>query len=184
MVSRYGRAEICGGAGGANHALNLLDIFLRRVGSMVPDANDAAHRGDVAHLFFAQKARRHIRDLVRFTGSWQRTGVGEDHGLSRNLQRLLHALVAQVRQVYNDPKPIALPDYLATEIGQTAQMGRLRVDVAERFDVVVALVHGLSGLRNSRVAIEAFLKKTGAQLWIQHDFTADAKLKKAPDYYE
>jgi glyoxylase-like metal-dependent hydrolase (beta-lactamase superfamily II) len=38
--------------------------------------------------------------------------------------------------------------------------------------------------RASRVAIEAFLKKTGAQLWIQHDFRANAKLKKAPDYYE
>jgi N-acyl homoserine lactone hydrolase len=36
----------------------------------------------------------------------------------------------------------------------------------------------------SRVAIEAFLKKTGAQLWIQHDFTANAKLKKAPNYYD
>jgi glyoxylase-like metal-dependent hydrolase (beta-lactamase superfamily II) len=36
----------------------------------------------------------------------------------------------------------------------------------------------------SRVAIEAFLKKTGAQLWIQHDLTANAKLKKAPLYYE
>jgi N-acyl homoserine lactone hydrolase len=36
----------------------------------------------------------------------------------------------------------------------------------------------------SRAAIEAFLKKTGAQLWIQHDFTANAKLKKAPAYYE
>jgi N-acyl homoserine lactone hydrolase len=36
----------------------------------------------------------------------------------------------------------------------------------------------------SRVAIEAFLKKTGAQLWIQHDFTANAKLKKAPAYYD
>jgi N-acyl homoserine lactone hydrolase len=36
----------------------------------------------------------------------------------------------------------------------------------------------------SRAAIEAFLKKTGAQLWIQHDFTASAKLKKAPDFYE
>jgi glyoxylase-like metal-dependent hydrolase (beta-lactamase superfamily II) len=36
----------------------------------------------------------------------------------------------------------------------------------------------------SRVAIEAFLKKTGAQLWIQHDFTTNAKLKKAPLYYE
>jgi glyoxylase-like metal-dependent hydrolase (beta-lactamase superfamily II) len=36
----------------------------------------------------------------------------------------------------------------------------------------------------SREALEAFLKKSGAQLWIQHDFTADAKLKKSPDYYE
>ena len=36
----------------------------------------------------------------------------------------------------------------------------------------------------SRVAIEAFLKKTGAHLWIQHDLTANAKLKKAPDYYD
>lgn len=38
--------------------------------------------------------------------------------------------------------------------------------------------------RSSRADIEAFLKKTGATLWIQHDFTANAKLKKAPDYYE
>jgi N-acyl homoserine lactone hydrolase len=36
----------------------------------------------------------------------------------------------------------------------------------------------------SRTAIEAFLKKTGAQLWIQHDMTANAKLKKAPAYYD
>jgi glyoxylase-like metal-dependent hydrolase (beta-lactamase superfamily II) len=36
----------------------------------------------------------------------------------------------------------------------------------------------------SRAAIEAFLKKTGAQLWIQHDYTANSKLKKAPEFYE
>jgi N-acyl homoserine lactone hydrolase len=36
----------------------------------------------------------------------------------------------------------------------------------------------------SRAAVEAFLKKTGAQLWIQHDFTATAKLKKAPAFYD
>lgn len=36
----------------------------------------------------------------------------------------------------------------------------------------------------SRVTIEAFLKKTGAQFWIQHDLTANAKLRKAPNYYE
>lgn len=38
--------------------------------------------------------------------------------------------------------------------------------------------------RASRVAVDAFLKKTGAQLWIQHDFVGNAKLKKSPQYYE
>ncbi len=36
----------------------------------------------------------------------------------------------------------------------------------------------------SRAEIEAFIKKTGAQLWIEHDFTGNAKLKKAPDFYD
>lgn len=36
----------------------------------------------------------------------------------------------------------------------------------------------------SRATIEAFLKKTGAQLWIQHDFAGSAKLRKAPEYYD
>lgn len=38
--------------------------------------------------------------------------------------------------------------------------------------------------RRSREALEVFLKQTGAQLWIQHDLVAHAKLKKAPDYYD
>ena len=36
----------------------------------------------------------------------------------------------------------------------------------------------------SRADVDAFLKKTGAQLWIQHDFTANAKLKKSPQFYD
>ena len=36
----------------------------------------------------------------------------------------------------------------------------------------------------SRAALDVFLKKTGAQLWIQHDLAANAKMKKAPRYYE
>ena len=36
----------------------------------------------------------------------------------------------------------------------------------------------------SRAAIEDFVKKNGAQLWIQHDVAAGAKRKKAPEYYE
>jgi glyoxylase-like metal-dependent hydrolase (beta-lactamase superfamily II) len=38
--------------------------------------------------------------------------------------------------------------------------------------------------RESRVAIDAFLKQTGAQLWIQHDLRAMQKVKKAPAFYE
>jgi glyoxylase-like metal-dependent hydrolase (beta-lactamase superfamily II) len=38
--------------------------------------------------------------------------------------------------------------------------------------------------RSARQAVEAFLARTGAQLWIQHDFVADTKLKKAPAFYE
>ncbi len=36
----------------------------------------------------------------------------------------------------------------------------------------------------SRAAVEAFLKKNNAQLWIEHDFKANAKLKKAPEFYD
>jgi len=36
----------------------------------------------------------------------------------------------------------------------------------------------------SRSALDVFLKKTGAQLWIQHDIVGNGKLKKAPAFYE
>lgn len=36
----------------------------------------------------------------------------------------------------------------------------------------------------TREAIEKFLKESGAQLWIQHDYIANSKLKKAPQFYE
>jgi glyoxylase-like metal-dependent hydrolase (beta-lactamase superfamily II) len=38
--------------------------------------------------------------------------------------------------------------------------------------------------RRSREALEAFLTRSGARLWIQHDLLAHAKLKKAPEYYD
>lgn len=38
--------------------------------------------------------------------------------------------------------------------------------------------------RSSRKNIDTFLKKTNARLWIQHDYGAISKLKKAPYYYE
>ena len=36
----------------------------------------------------------------------------------------------------------------------------------------------------SRAAVDAFLTRTRAQLWIQHDFNANSKLKKSPSYYD
>jgi N-acyl homoserine lactone hydrolase len=38
--------------------------------------------------------------------------------------------------------------------------------------------------RKSRADLEAFMKKSGAVLWIQHATADNAKLKKAPEYYE
>jgi len=38
--------------------------------------------------------------------------------------------------------------------------------------------------RATRVNTEAFLQDTGAQMWIQHDPPTNAKLKKAPEYYD
>jgi glyoxylase-like metal-dependent hydrolase (beta-lactamase superfamily II) len=36
----------------------------------------------------------------------------------------------------------------------------------------------------SRQQVEAFIKKTGAALWIQHELPAHRKLKKSPEYYD
>jgi N-acyl homoserine lactone hydrolase len=38
--------------------------------------------------------------------------------------------------------------------------------------------------RAARKALDRFLDETKAQLWIQHDLKAHAKLRKAPEYYE
>ena len=38
--------------------------------------------------------------------------------------------------------------------------------------------------RAARASVEEFLQRTNAQLWIQHDLVAHAKLKKAPEYYD
>ena len=36
----------------------------------------------------------------------------------------------------------------------------------------------------SRARIEEFLKQSGAQLWIEHDYARNITLKKSPAYYE
>ena len=38
--------------------------------------------------------------------------------------------------------------------------------------------------KKSRADLEVFLKESGAKLWIQHSTADNAKLKKAPEYYE
>ena len=44
--------------------------------------------------------------------------------------------------------------------------------------------YSVSGSATSRATIEEYLQKTGTVLWIEHDFVANAKLKKSPSYYE
>ncbi len=36
----------------------------------------------------------------------------------------------------------------------------------------------------SRVMIEEYLRRTKTEIWVEHDFVANAKLKKAPGYYD
>jgi N-acyl homoserine lactone hydrolase len=36
----------------------------------------------------------------------------------------------------------------------------------------------------SRAMIEAYVKRTNTQLWIEHDFVGNSKLKKSPEYYD
>ncbi len=54
----------------------------------------------------------------------------------------------------------------------------LRLDRVPTFDVDPAQT------RRTRTAIDAFLKKNRGQLWIQHDFTANAGLTKGPAFYD
>jgi hypothetical protein len=32
--------------------------------------------------------------------------------------------------------------------------------------------------------IEDYVRRTGTQLWIEHDYIANSKLKKSPGYYD
>jgi hypothetical protein len=32
--------------------------------------------------------------------------------------------------------------------------------------------------------MEVYVNKTGTQLWIEHDYVANSKLKKSPAYYD
>ena len=38
--------------------------------------------------------------------------------------------------------------------------------------------------RESRAAVDGYLKEKRAELWMQHDSLNDARLRKAPSYYE
>jgi N-acyl homoserine lactone hydrolase len=51
-------------------------------------------------------------------------------------------------------------------------------------DRVPTFEYNAAQTRASRKMIDAFLKKTHAQLWIQHDIVGFAKLKKSPQFYE
>jgi glyoxylase-like metal-dependent hydrolase (beta-lactamase superfamily II) len=71
------------------------------------------------------------------------------------------------------------------ETGPVVLSGDLYHYPAERtMDRYPTFEFNLEQTRASRAALETFLTKTKARLWIQHDFTAHAALKKAPQYYQ
>lgn len=51
-------------------------------------------------------------------------------------------------------------------------------------DRVPTFEYDSTATRAERVALQAYLKRTGAHLWIQHDLTANAGLRKAPAFYQ
>ena len=53
-----------------------------------------------------------------------------------------------------------------------------------KLDRVPTFDYSQDETRASRKSVDVFLKKTGAQLWIQHDYEGFAKLKKSPQFYE
>ena len=53
-----------------------------------------------------------------------------------------------------------------------------------RLDRVPTFDFNEAQTRASRLMIEAFLKKTGAKLWIQHDIIGNAKLDRSPAFYD
>ena len=54
----------------------------------------------------------------------------------------------------------------------------------KRLDRVPTFEYSAEQTRASRKAIDEFVQKMNAQLWIQHDITGFAKLKKSPKFYE
>ena len=50
--------------------------------------------------------------------------------------------------------------------------------------IPIPLEFSVEQSRASRAAVEAYVKKTGTQLWIEHDYVANSKLKKSPAYYD
>jgi hypothetical protein len=54
----------------------------------------------------------------------------------------------------------------------------------KQLDRVPTFEYNQEQTRASRKEIEAFVQKSGAQMWIQHDFVGNSKLKKSPQFYE
>jgi glyoxylase-like metal-dependent hydrolase (beta-lactamase superfamily II) len=68
--------------------------------------------------------------------------------------------------------------------GPVLLTGDLYHYAAERTLKKIRLADNQAQTWAARAAMDELLQKTGAQLWIQHDMLANAKLKKSPLYYD
>lgn len=165
---------------------------------------------DITHLAFSHYHWDHIANANDFAGStWlvrkpERDVMFSDPSLARtvpaNFKALAKSKTVIIQQddydVFGDGKVI-----LKSSPGHTPGHQVLFLNLPKTGPVVLGgdLYHypeerklnrlptrefNVEQTAAARLALESFLKKTGAQLWIQHDISANAMLKKSPAFYE
>lgn len=78
----------------------------------------------------------------------------------------------------------AVPDAAWKPTGVPLAQRVVLPDSQARQVTIVRPLHAQLAEAEARAAVDAYLKQMGAQLWIQHDFAANARLRKAPIYYD
>jgi hypothetical protein len=98
-----------------NHFFQAIDIFFE-ARKEVPDADCAACLSDHARVVVADLPCRERRRTHRRGPS--NRGMGQEQGLGRDFDRLLHSVFGRMRNVADKPEPVARADYLGPVRGE------------------------------------------------------------------
>ncbi len=118
-----------------SHFFQAIDIFFE-ARKKVPDADCAARLGDHARVVAAdlpcrERCRTHRR------GPSNRS-MGQEQGLGRDFDRLLHRVFGRMRNVADKSEPVARADYLGPVRGEPLMSDDASLEVT---DVVGGVVH-------------------------------------------